>query len=179
MERYIALLRGVNVGGNNPVPMARLKAAYERAGFSQVRTYINSGNVIFASEERDQVALKKISEQLILEEFGLDIAVAILSAKELAQALAGAPDWWGTQEGCKHNALFVIHPATPEEIMAQVGEINPDYEKLGSCGQVIFWSAPIATFSKVRWIKIVSSAAYQLVTIRNSNTARKLLALVG
>ncbi len=76
MEKYLALLRGVNVGGNNKVPMPLLKNAFEDVGFSQVSTYINSGNIIFSSEEKDIVALQQKCRNVILDVFGLDIAVA-------------------------------------------------------------------------------------------------------
>lgn len=177
-QKYIALLRGVNVGGKNLIAMPRLKAAVEECGFSDVKTYINSGNVIFSSDVDDLVRLKETMEGIIEAAFHLNIPVAVLSAEDLRAALLGAPDWWGTSGDTKHNAIFVLHPATPEDIMREVGAINPEYEQIGHCGQVIFWSAPLKTFSKVRWIKIVSTSAYQSVTIRNANTTKKLLELV-
>lgn len=76
MEFYIALLRGVNVGGKNPVPMAQLKTALEERGFSHVSTYINSGNIFFASPRQDVIQLQNCCRQVILDRFGLDIAVA-------------------------------------------------------------------------------------------------------
>lgn len=177
MTRYIALLRGVNVGGNNKIAMPELKAAFERRGFEGVLTYINSGNIIFESG-LDECAAKAACEELIEQGFGLKIVVGVIAAADLAEALEHAPDWWGSEAACRHNAIFVIPPMTADEVCAQVGAVKPEYEKVASFGQVIFWSAPLATFSHTRWSKITQSkAAYNAITIRNANTAKKLAAL--
>ena len=110
MGRYIALLRGVNVGGKNKISMPRLKRALEERGFERVITYINSGNVIFDSGFSEDAA-KIACETVIFESFGLEIAVCIISACELREALANAPDWWNNGGESKHNAIFVIPPA--------------------------------------------------------------------
>ncbi|MDR1564834.1 MAG: DUF1697 domain-containing protein [Oscillospiraceae bacterium] len=177
MTKYIALLRGVNVGGNNKIAMPQLKAAFEKAGFQNTFTYINSGNIIFESD-LDEAAVKAACEALIAENFSLNILVCIITAAELHDALAHAPDWWGSAEDSKHNAIFLISPATAAEILAQIGETKPEVEKISCYGRVIFWSAPLATFSRTRLTKIVQSkAAYNAITIRNANTAKKLARL--
>ncbi|MCL1799500.1 MAG: DUF1697 domain-containing protein [Eggerthellaceae bacterium] len=178
METYIALLRGINVGGNNKISMAELKAAFCEAGFSDVRTYINSGNVVFTSD-LDASAVQAACEAIIAEEFALSIAVAVLTAGELADALAHAPDWWGSAPDAKHNAIFVIPPATAQDVCAEVGEIKPEYEKCAYHGRLIFWSAPMETFSRTRWGSVSKRTTYQKITIRNSNTAFKLAELAG
>lgn len=174
---YIALLRGVNVGGNNIIPMARLKEAYEAAGFQRVMTYINSGNVLFEAPEENVRILMEACRGIILDAFGLDISVNVIPARALGEAIATAPAWWNQDKGSKHNALFVIPPATAEEMQAAVGPSRPEYEQVESRGQVIFWSAPSATFSRT-WSKVVGSKAYASLTIRNANTTLKLWALV-
>lgn len=178
MQKYIALLRGVNVGGNNKISMPELKTAFEKIGFSEVTTYINSGNVIFLSSMDSIAEIQSICVQAIADTFNQNIPVAIITAKELSSAMQNAPDWWGTDGETKHNAIFVIPPATPESIIAEVGAPKPEYEQVAFHGQVIFWSAPLETFFSTRWSKIVGTAAYDSVTIRNANTARKLLQLV-
>ena len=177
MEKHVALLRGVNVGGNNKIPMQLLKTAFEGAGFSQVSTYITSGNIMFSTEEKDIVALQQKCRNAIMDMFRLDIAVAVISANDLQQALARAPVWWDHDCESKHNAIFVIAPANCDFIMASVGESKPEYEQVAHYGQVIFWSAPLKTFSRTRWSKIVSTSAYNNITIRNANTAKKLAQL--
>ena len=177
MKKYIALLRGVNVGGNNKVPMPLLKAAFEQAGFADVSTYINSGNVIFSSQDKNTVILQQICQQAIIDKLQLNIAVAVIAADELAAALDHAPAWWDNDSEAKHNAIFVIAPAKAEDITKEVGESKPEYEQVAYYGQLIFWSAPLIIFSHTRWAKILATAAYNSVTIRNANTAKKLLQL--
>jgi Uncharacterized protein conserved in bacteria len=177
MEKYIALLRGINVGGKNKISMAELKNMFEKLGFFDVSSYINSGNIIFSSNDIDEEELIRKCRSEIAKQFKLDISVTVISAKDLSEALENAPAWWDSDPQSKHNAIFVIPPAVAEDIIENVGAAKTEYEQVGVYGQVIFWSAPIATFSKTRWSKVVSSDAYGSITIRNANTAKKLLQL--
>jgi uncharacterized protein (DUF1697 family) len=177
MTKYISLLRGVNVGGKNKISMPELKAAFEERGFENVVTYINSGNILFDSDLGLREA-KAACENLIETGFGLKIAVCIITAGHLADALGHAPEWWNNGADSKHNAIFVISPATAEEVRSAVGEAKPEYEKVSHYGSVIFWSAPLKTFSRTRWSKIVQNkTVYDLITIRNANTTLKLATL--
>lgn len=175
--KYIALLRGINVGGNNKVSMAELRACFEEAGFTNVSTYINSGNVFFESAEVDEAKLVRQCEAAIETRVGFRVVCAVISAREIADSLAHAPNWWDKGTDVKHNALFVIAPKTAKEIMNEAGEPKPEYEQVAAHGRVIFWSAPVKTFGRTQYGKIVGTKAYQSITIRNSNTARKLVEL--
>lgn len=175
--RYIALLRGINVGGNNKIAMSELKRCFQEAGFSHVETYINSGNVLFDCDQFDESTLQKMCETSIEDHFGFSVAVALVKTDSLRNMLAKAPEWWGKDPSSKHNAIFVIQPYSAQEIVEEVGQIKPDYEKVQTVDSMIFWSAPIETFSKTRWAKIVGTKAYHKITIRNANTALKLLQL--
>lgn len=175
--RYIALLRGINVGGNNKVSMKELTDCFQSVGFKNVTTYINSGNVIFDDLEPDVTKLIEQCERAIEKQFGFRVVCAVTPAKELEDAISHAPDWWGLDDGDKHNVIFVIPPLTAGMIMKEVGEAKPEYEKIASHGRIIFWTAPLKTFSRTRYSKIVGTAAYKSVTIRNGNTAKKLVEL--
>lgn len=175
--RYIALLRGINVGGNNKVSMPELKACFAGLGFSNITTYINSGNVIFESDDYSKASLVKQCEQAIERQFGFHIICAVITADELRNALTHAPDWWGKDPMAKHNALFIITPATADDVMRAVGEAKPEYEQIAAVEPIIFWTAPLKTFSRTRYSSIVGTKAYKSVTIRNYNTTQKLLAL--
>jgi uncharacterized protein (DUF1697 family) len=177
--KYIALLRGINVGGNNKVAMAELRACLTELGFSNVITYINSGNVIFEAPDTPLADLVILCEQAIEKQFGFFVRLFIITAAELIDAVNSAPGWWNDGSDSKHNAIFVIPPASANEVIKQAGEIKPEYEKLDSYGNVIFWSAPTETFGRTRYAKIVGSAAYKNITIRNANTCHKLLELAG
>ena len=178
MQKYIALLRGINVGGKNKISMPELKMMFKDNGYKDVVTYINSGNVIFSSYNNNEGEIRKNCEAAIEDKFNLNIIVTIISAEDISAALHHAPSWWDNDTQSKHNAIFVIPPATAAEIIEQVGIAKPEYEQVGYYGQVIFWSAPINTFSRTRWSKIVGKPAYNSITIRNANTAKKLLQLL-
>lgn len=179
MAGYVAFLRGINVGGNNRVPMPDLKKLFEENGFTDVITYINSGNVIFSSDKNSAEEIKMDCELMLADHFRLNIPVTIVSIGDLSAAVANAPLWWDRDADSKHNAIFVIPPVTVEEVLREVGEIKPEYEKAGHYGRVIFWSAPIKTFSRTRWSKVVGSSIYDSITIRNANTVKKVLELCG
>ena len=178
MKKYLALLRGINVGGKNTISMAELKKTFEKAGFSDVSTYINSGNIIFSYRETEPLKLQKKCSKLIAENFDLDIKISVIEAGDYAAAFSKPPVWWDKDKESKHNAIFVIAPAKSQEIIRQIGEIKPEYEKLDYKDFVIFWSAPIKTFSKTRLTKYVTTTPCEEITVRNSNTAKKLLALL-
>lgn len=174
--KYVALLRGINVGGNNRVPMVELRVCFEKAGFENVVTYINSGNVIFESGKSSLTELVEICETAIEKQFGFRVVCSVISAKDLHEAVRNAPEWWNVGDA-KHNAIFVIAPKTAKEVMQEVGEAKPEYEKVAAYGQIIFWSAPLKTFGRTRYNKIVGTQAYQFITIRNANTTLKLAQL--
>lgn len=180
MEKYVAFLRGINISGKNKVSMPELKLAFEDIGFSNVITYINSGNIIFHSDIQVKSELIKIIKSIIIDKFKLDIPVTVLSINELLDIFNNAPKWWNTgNKDIYDNTIFVISPTSVEEVFAEVGEAKPEYEKVAYYGNVIFWSANLKTFSKTRWSKIASSSVNNNVTIRNANTVKKLLEIAN
>ncbi len=178
-QTYIALLRGINVGGKNKVPMPLLREYFTEAGFENVSTYINSGNVIFDSDICDKQKMIQICNDLMIEKFSLCVPVTVISAEEISDALSHTPEWWDRPSEVEtvHQAIFLIPPITAEEVIATVGEAKPEFEQVGFYNNVIFWSAPRTTFGKTRWSKISSSSVYNKVTIRNANTSKKLCTL--
>ena len=94
------------MGGKNKIAMPELKLAFEKQGFKNVVTYINSGNILFESDS-EEFFVKAMCETLIKREFGLTITVGIITADELHEALANAPEWWDNDPKSKHNAIFV------------------------------------------------------------------------
>lgn len=175
--KFIALLRGINVGGNNKVSMADLKDCFIKAGFLNVSTYINSGNVIFESNITDVNELIIKCESLIEDKFGFHVVCAIISANHLEYMIDKVPVWWGVGDEFKHNAIFVINPKKATDIADSVGDVKLEYESVEVRDQIIFWSAPIKTFSRTRYSKIVGTDLYKFITIRNFNTTKKLAEL--
>jgi uncharacterized protein (DUF1697 family) len=91
--RYISILRGINVGGNRKIPMADLKSLFGKIGFANVQTYIQSGNVIFDSEETDIRSQEVKIQKIITETFGFDVPVIVRTSGEWAESIANNPFW--------------------------------------------------------------------------------------
>jgi len=88
---FISLLRGINVSGQKLVKMDRLRKSFEELGFEQVRTYIQSGNVVFEAPKSDPAKLSKTIEGKILGDFGFEVSVVTLTAQEMGEAIKKNP----------------------------------------------------------------------------------------
>lgn len=168
MTVFIALLRAVNVGGTGKLPMSGLKTMCEEAGFSHVRTYIASGNVLFestASETRVKQALEARLEAYA----GKPVGVVVRTAAELAAVLAGNP--FPQAPGSKTVAIFLDSPPPPGALDAVTGQKNEEIS-LGRREIYVHYTDGIAD-SKLR-MKAAANG-----TARNMNTVAKLVELAG
>lgn len=104
---YVALLRGINVGGNNKISMQELKTTFEDAGMTSVVTYINSGNVVFSDSVYKQSELASLLEEGILKDFGLAIKVLVRSLDEIAEVMGALPDPWQNNKEMKSDVMFL------------------------------------------------------------------------
>lgn len=178
--KYIALLRGINVGGNNKVSMADLKVALANAGLANVRTYINSGNVLFESFEKDVVKLTELCEKTIEKRFGFPVGCVVLSEKSYKHEVDNAPKWWGKTDdkNMRSDALFVLRHGTAKAIIDWVGETKDDVERIASGGNVVFWTVDRRKYGRARFPKIIGTDEYRTVSMRSSTTTRKLYVLL-
>jgi len=117
MQTWIALLRGINVGGNNKLPMKELVDIFERAGFRSVRTYIQSGNVVFSSKARGHSLGTKIATD-IQKRCGFQPKVLVLSDKELADAICGNPFPKATSDPKSLHLCFLSEVASDPDLDA-------------------------------------------------------------
>lgn len=178
MIRYVALLRGINIGGKNKISMPELKTGFEELNFFDVLTYINSGNIIFSSNIEDISNIQSNIKLMIKDKFNLDIPVFIITIENLAKILENAPNWWGSnKKEIYDNIIFIIPPTTYEEVFLEIGEAKQEYEKIDKYKNAIFWSFDLKSYSKTNWIKTANSNINNKVTIRTANTMRKLLEL--
>src|ERR687883_431441 len=104
---FVALLRGVNVGGKNMIRMSSLKESFERMGFEDVTTYINSGNIIFKAQEGDARKLERSVEGMLSREYGLDCKVVVRSFSEMAALVENLPETWDGDRNWKYNVIFL------------------------------------------------------------------------
>ena len=179
MKRYVALLRGINISGKNKVPMAELKKVFEELGFTEVKTYLNSGNVIFSSEKNNIGSLTGQIETMIKNQFGLDIPVFVTSKEDLKDILHHAPDWWGTEnKEIYDNLIFIMPPATFAEVWDEIGEPREELKKIKEYKEAVFWSFNRKDYQKTNWWPKTASAGISgKLTIRTANTVRKIVGM--
>lgn len=170
--KYVALLRGINVGGNNKVEMIRLKKIFEDLGYSQVKTYINSGNIIFSTSESHSSLTGKI-EKAIEEEFKLHIKVVVKSLSEITKIDGVIPKTWTNGGESKTDVLFLWNEINKKEALHNL-KIKPEIDHVKYIDGAIIWNVDRKNITKSGLLKIVGTDFYKKVTIRNVNTLRKL-----
>ena len=177
MQTYLALLRGINVGGNSLIKMEALRTALAES-LTDVATYIQTGNVLFKSEETDTAALARRIEAVIKRAFELKVATVAFSAADWKDIIATAPVWWGKEPDWKHNLLVLTEPLSSDEVIAAYGELKPDIEKLAPGNGVLYQSLSFENFGRTTGGKLAANPLYQKMTVRNYNTAAKLARLL-
>lgn len=172
--KYLALLRGINVGGNKKVDMASLKDLFESLGFDNVSTYINSGNVIF---ESDNAKFSNI-ESALAEKFGFEIKVVIRDEYNIRHLAETIPREYENNAEQKTDILFLWDDFdSPDSI--DLIKIHPDIDNLHYISGAIIWNISKSNYSKSGMHKFIGSTVYKHMTARNINTVRKLAELMG
>ena len=169
---FVALLRGVNVGGNNIISMRELKERFEGIGFTQVATYINSGNVIFTSKESDARKLEIKIEHMLSKDFQLGSKVVVRSLAEMTQLVESLPSSWN-DDSWRYNVIFLRHTIDSEKIL---DELTPkgDHEQISYRPGTVLWSAKATEINRTNMQKLSSRKIFQEMTVRNLNTTKKL-----
>lgn len=177
MPHYVALLRGINVGGRNAVPMKRLAPCVESGGYGQVTTYIQSGNIIFSADEVDPRGVEADLERLIEAEFGFPVPVVVRSGVEYHAIVSAAPPGFGGPDH-RCDVIFLKHPLDADEAFAALPTPREGVDQAWSGTGALYFSRLTALASKSRLSGIASSPIYPRITIRNWNTTTKLAALL-
>ena len=178
-KTYIVLLRGINVGGKNKVPMASLKKCLEDLGFSNVSTYIASGNVILDSDKHP-TEIKDRIEKALPASFKLHselIKVLILSRNQLQAIIDNKPKGFGEQPMKYHSdAIFLMGIDSTQAI--QVFDPREGVDKVWPGDGVIYSQRLSSQRTKSRLNKMMGTPAYKSMTIRNWSTTTKLLEIL-
>jgi uncharacterized protein (DUF1697 family) len=172
--KYVALLRGINVGGKNIIKMNALKRMFEEMGFSDVITYIQSGNVIFKDGEKDKSPLIEKIEKKLFETMKNEVKIVLLTLSEMSEIINKKPEKFGeNNEDYKYDALFLREPLTAKEA---IKNFNPreGVDKIYEGAKVLYFSRLKADYSRSRLSKIVGTPIYKNISIRNWNTTEKL-----
>lgn len=174
---HVGLLRGINVGGKNTVAMRELKVVFEQVRMRSVRTYINSGNVVFATRARSRASLAARLEKAVAAHFDLDVKVLVRDLDGMRALVQAMPPDWVNDQTMKCDVLFLRDEVDEPEII-DVLTTRPGIDHVRYVPGAVLWMVDRKHVTRSGMARIVGNPVYQQVTVRNANTARKLLELM-
>jgi uncharacterized protein (DUF1697 family) len=174
---YVALLRGINVGGNNQIGMKALKAGFERLGMTAVRTYIASGNVIFEDETTPAADLMSTFEDLIKHDFGLSIRVLVKDRQAMTSIVMALPPDWANDSAMRCDVIFLWPDLDRPELIEEL-PVKQGIDEVRYVPGAVLWRIDRPNVTRSGLGKVVGTPNYRSMTIRNCNTTRKLLELM-
>ena len=180
METFLVLLRGINVGGKNKISMAELKGCLEGLGFSEVSTFIVSGNVVLASD-RNADAIAAEIEAVLPKAFHIDselVKVLVLTRDQLQAVVDDRPKGFGDQPDKYHSdAIFLIGIETAE--VMPIFNPREGVDRVWPGHGVVYAERLSAQRTKSRLSSMMASPLYKSMTIRSWSTTVKLLGLLN
>lgn len=179
MPRYVALLRGINVGGKTLIRMADLRTCFEDGGFDDVATYIASGNVVFGSSDRGAAPLTRRIERMLADHFDLDLSVVLRTRAQMRSVVERAPTGFGADPSrYRSDVIFLKSPLTPAKAM-EVVRTRDGVDQAWRGRGVLYFSRLTSRATQSRMSAIVGTPAYQLMTIRSWKTTTAVTELLG
>ena len=175
---YVALLRGINVGGKNKVDMSQLRAVFEGAGMTSVTTYINSGNVVFTSRARNRTKLASRLEEAIAAHFGFAVKVLVRDLDGIRQAVEAIHPEWSDGTSMKCDVMFLWEDVDRPTVLDDL-TIRPGIDEVQYVPGVIVWKVDRDKVTRSGLLKLAGTPLYKQMTIRNCNTTRKLWELMN
>lgn len=176
MKTYCAFLRGINISGKHKIAMSDLKMQMKNLGYSDISTYLNSGNITFSTDCQDVSTVRYDIENMIRNYFGYDISVYVLEKRDLQQIIDNAPEWWGTGDKEKYdNLIFILSDDSPQEVSNLIGPVSEGLEQVEIYQNIVFWTFDRKSYQKCNWWKkTASSEIADKLTIRTASTIRKV-----
>jgi len=178
MARYISILRGINVGGNRKILMADLKSLFEKLGFSNVQTFIQSGNIIFESIKKESnTDLERNIQKAISETFSFDVPVIVRTSEEMAESIANNPFWKEKDADIERLHLTFLKELPSVEKLEKIKDLQflPDRFQIIGQEAFIFCSAGYSDSKLTN--QFFESKLGVSATTRNWKTVMKLYAL--
>jgi uncharacterized protein (DUF1697 family) len=177
MPVYIAMLRGINVGGHKLVKMEKLRSSFEELGFESVKTYIQSGNVVFKARRSSTSALSKKIEEKIEEEFGFSVSVVTRSSDELEKAIKN--NSFVNQPGIDLERLHVmfLSEAPAPAALEKLSDLTAAPDQCHGLGREIYFYLPNGVSQSVLMKSPVDRILAVVTTTRNWKTVNALLDL--
>jgi uncharacterized protein (DUF1697 family) len=171
--KYVALLRGINVGNNKRIDMKKFKTIFELIGYKNVLTYINSGNVIFESEHILAEICKEIKINLA-KEFGFEIPTLVKTEQEMKKIVEAIPNEWENNSLQKTDVAYLFPEIDSKETINLL-PMKKEYVDIRYIEGAIIWNVDKENYNKSQLNKLIGHRFYKLMTVRNVNTARHLL----
>lgn len=172
MTKYVALLRGINVGGRI-IKMDELKAAFEGIGFSNVTTLLQTGNVLFEANATDPAEMKNEIEMIVGSTFNYPAKVQVYSLEEIKKIIKSYP-FKHTSKDFQHYVVF-LEPGFAEPLEREAIALDNKVEEAKRSGGIIYWKVKKGMTLKSDFSKFLSRAPYKDAnTVRNINTLQKL-----
>ncbi len=175
---FLCLLRGINVGGKHLIPREKLIDVFTSLGFEQVRTYIQTGNVMFQLPSGADPPSSSPIEQALTERFNYPAKAVVLDRMRYLSMLNAAHHGWGQSEEWKHNAVFTLANITPDRLLQQLPPPVKTIETVSTAENVLFWSVDRKQLMKTTMMKLSKSPWYRMVTVRNHKTVFRLRQLL-
>jgi uncharacterized protein (DUF1697 family) len=173
MTRHIALLRGINIGPRNRIAMPALREALEAAGFDDVRTYVQSGNVVLSSDAKPEEVARRV-EQLIEKHFGLEIAVVTRTRDELAEVVKRNPLGDVAENPKRYQVSFLDQPLDAG-VVEQLNGVATESERLVAIGRELYAWHPDGVARSKLWGRLADKGLGVKATARNWTTVTTLL----
>jgi len=175
---YVALLRGINVGGHNRVEMPKLAEVFLGLGFTNVRTYLNTGNVVFRTETQTDTELASTIQSAIAEHFGLEIRTLVRSRPAIEATAADLPAGWSNDKLMKSDVMFLLDDTAEQDVLNQLKIVDGVDDVRYSDGAIL-WRVDRADQNRSGMNKLVGTRLYRQMTVRNCNTFRAIAALLA
>jgi uncharacterized protein (DUF1697 family) len=177
MKPYIALLRGINVSGQKLIKMTELKTLLENCGFNHVTTYIQSGNVVFSSDETDVVKLQNKAKEAILNRFGFDVDVQIIEATKFKKITGQHSFLKGNEDQLKSIYYILLAEKPSNSLVNELNELRQEVEFFNITDEVIYCFYPNG-YGNAKWHNVFFEKKLKVsCTTRNYNTMQKLVEL--
>lgn len=173
--KYVALLRGINVGKGARVPMKSLKALLEGLALSDVLTYLNSGNVVFDST-LSVSDLTRLIEDELERAFGATIPTLVKTSAEMIAIAQSIPSEWGSNAGEQTYVAYLFSDVDKPSLVSEL-PVKRQFMSIFYTPGAIVWNIKRENYNRSQITKIVGHSSYARMTTRNLNTARKLAAL--
>ena len=177
MPAYVALLRGVNVGGHRLIRMPELVDCVSGLGYEDPATYLQSGNVLFTASRSEAASAETAIEEAILDRFGHRVPVVLRSGEQMGRTIAMAPEHHGGP-GLRSDVIFLKRPLTAAQAFAQLPPLRDGVDSVAVGPGALYFSRVEELASRTRMTKVMSMPMYQSMTIRNWNTVTRVHALL-